>query len=260
MTERLLIVAMVLCSAMGAGSVAWRAIAALTGGAWGACFHDAWRRMAWLLIPAAALAAACLACSGGFFPEQAHVSLIWLIGRTAGVFVVWGIGAVFAFRMAGPVLVAWALACLLFATDWIVAPQTPWSSTVIGMALATGQLASAFALAVASSLPPPRLCERQRTTDAAGLMVCLALGWAYLAGVDYLAAWVADLPDEARWYLPRTRGAWVTLIIAAFVLHVIVPVLAVLPARWRINATGLRLAATSMWLGQACHVAWMVLP
>lgn len=260
MIERLLIVAMVLFAGMGAGSVAWRAIAALTSGAWGAPFNGAWRRMAWLLIPGAVSAAACLACSGRLFPAEAHVSVTWLIIRTLGVFIVWGAGAVFASRMPGPVLIAWGFACLLFATDWIVAPQISWSSTAIGMIVATAQLASAFALSVVSVLARTRECGKALATDAAGLLVCLALAWVYLAGVDYLTAWVTDLPDEARWYLPRTRGPWATLIVAALVLHVVLPVLAMLPARWRMRPPRLRLAGTSMLLGQACYVAWMVLP
>jgi hypothetical protein len=144
----------------------------------------------------------------------------------------------------------------VFATDWVAAPHG-WRSTVIGMSLGLTQLTLSFAVGLCLGV---RAASPRMRRDLAGLVVVLALGWLYLAGVDYLTAWIADLPDETRWYLPRTSGPWGTWIATSACLALLVPVGVFLRAVARERVLAHRLAAVSLVLGQAGYLAWLVLP
>lgn len=255
MIERPVIWLMLLLASIGAGAVAWAAIMRLTGGRWTFTLERQ-VPIALCLLAGAGIAAMVLVVWGQAVAMASHATLMGLAARTVFVFAAWGGCTLMARRLPGPSLILWLCACTVFATDWIAAPQD-WRSTVLGMSLALVQLTLAFGLATWRRAHASAADVRR---DLAGLLVVLALGWFYLAGVDYLTAWIADLPDETRWYLPRTQGAWGGLIVGAACLNVAVPIVSLLPERNRSTACGLRVACASMLIGQAAYLAWMVLP
>ncbi|HEY4294229.1 hypothetical protein [Luteibacter sp.] len=252
------------------GAIAWQAIHRLTGGAWGGVLATRWRMLR-MLLPLAALASApMLIAAPHLFPwihhpvEEArrwYLSYPFLAWRTAGCFVAWAIAWRLATRAPAASLIVWLFACGVFANDWIVSLSPEWRSSAIGLVLALGQLLVALSTAVLlrtpreSSVVPPIF-----RGDQASLLFAACLGWAYLAGIDYLTAWMADLPYETAWYLPRTQGSWAALAIAAIVFQLVVPFVLLLSRKAKARVHVLRAAAASVLLGQACHVAWMVMP
>ena len=40
--------------------------------------------------------------------------------------------------------------------------------------------------------------------DLGNLLLMFVLAWSYLAFMQYLTIWIADLPAETAWYIPRT--------------------------------------------------------
>lgn len=256
-----------LCTWASVGAVAWTAIHALTGGAWGATAEAPlrWQR-AWL--PLVALAGLPLLVGAAHvFPwidhapaatRQWYLNYPSLAGRTVGCFVAWALARALVWRAPAAGLILWLFVGGLFANDWIVSLQPAWRSSAIGLVAAVGQLsvAMAFAAAVVSR----REGGEASRSDIAGLLVALCLGWAYLVGIDYLTAWMADLPYETVWYLPRTQGAWAAVAVAALLLHLVVPCCLLVPRRLRVRRAALRWAAASILAGEACHLGWMVIP
>ncbi|MGF6709175.1 hypothetical protein QFZ41_000139 [Luteibacter sp. W1I16] len=266
MIARLCLLAWLLATWAGAGAVAWLAIHRLTGGTWGAAIGPRLRRLR-LLLPLAAIASiAMLMAAAHFFPwlhqpveteRRWYFGQVFLAWRTAACFAAWGVGAWATRRAPAATLILWLFACGVFANDWIVSLSPGWRSSAIGLVAALGQLVVAFTL-VTLHAPAGDVATTRVSRDLGNLLIALCLGWAYLVGVDYLTAWMADLPYEAAWYLPRTRGAWASLAVAALLFHLFIP-FAVLLTR-SISTKALHAAAATALLGQACHLAWMVLP
>lgn len=261
---RLMLVIWLLVTAAATGASAWIAIHRLTGGVWGQP-TAAWRRMAWLLPISAMLAAALLLWAPAVLPWMHHAvpdERTWYLSRagitlrTVGCFFALVTAAALAQRLPALSLILWLLACGGLASDWIVALSPDWRSSIIGFQMAVAGLATAFAAAL---LMQPADDPRVRR-DHAGMLIALCLGWAYLAGCDYLTAWVGDQPFETGWYLPRLGNGWVTLILLATVAHLLVPLVLLLTRGARGRSWPLRMAAASALAGQACHLAWMVLP
>ena len=57
--------------------------------------------------------------------------------------------------------------------------------------------------------------------DLGKLLLALVMLWSYFAFSQFLIIWSGNLPEEIRWYLPRTHGAWgaIALIVVVFILR-----------------------------------------
>lgn len=251
------------------GGIAWQAIHRLTGGAWGDDLASRWGRLR-RLLPLAALAAVPLLLDGHhLFPwidepvEEArwwyldHTYLVW---RTVGCFLAWAAAWWLLARAAAASLILWLFACGVFANDWIVSLTPEWRSSVMGLVVATGHLATGFSASLLMRAPGAPDATEQTRRDQSSLLLATCLGWVYLVGIDYLTAWMADLPYETAWYLPRTEGVPGMLGLAALAAQGFVPFLLLLTRQAKGRPFVLRAAAWSVLLGQACHVAWMVMP
>lgn len=266
MMARLSLFAWLLVIAMAGGAVAWRAIHRLTGGAWGQASQATLERLTWLLPLAALGAVVFLFAAGTVLPwidtpvePQRHwyFDRTFLAVRTLACIAIWAAGAWLARRLPALVLILWLLACGTFSTDWIASLAPAWRSSALGVTFACMQLS--LALSIAAGFAATKASPDVRA-DLGALLLAACLGWAYLAGVDYLTAWIADQPYETGWYLPRVRGPFATLAVAAALLHLAAPFAMLIARQARRRVGVLRAAALSIALGEACHLAWMVLP
>ena len=91
------------------------------------------------------------------------------------------------------------------AIDVVLAPQPALGSSLAGLLLITGQMALAATLAgliVAVGTAPG-----ERLPSQTGLLMGLIVGfWFFVQFVQFLVVWLANLPDEAAWYLARLAG------------------------------------------------------
>lgn len=268
MIARAFLLASLFVTWAGAGAVAWLAIHRLTGGGWGEAIEPRLRRLRVLLTLGAIASIALLVAAAQLFPwlhqpveatRRWYFSHVFLVWRTAGCFIAWGAGAWLTRRAPAATLILWLFACGVFANDWIVSLSPDWRSSAIGLIAALGQLVVAFT-SVTLLTSTGRMEAHGASRDLGNLLIALCLGWVYLAGVDYLTAWMADLPYETAWYLPRTRGPWALLAVAALVFHLVIPFAVLLARSVSSETKALRVAAASALFGQACHLAWMVLP
>jgi hypothetical protein len=156
---------------------------------------------------------------------------------------------------AGASLVLLLLTITIIAVDWIMSLVPSWRSTALGMLLMTSYVTVALALAVAwwTTAGADRAqrdeAGLQLRRDLGNLLLASVLGWAYLAFMDYLTAWIADLPSETVWYLPRMRWPWCAL-----------PMALLLPRRGKHDLRVLRGVAWTVLAMQAVNMAWLVLP
>lgn len=214
---------------LSVGSLALLMVHALTGGQWGYSLRVPLLAAAGVL-PLMAVAALPLLLgmrvlyawgAPGMAAQGWYLNEPFFVLRTLAFFGLW-IGWLLAFmrkrdapvrarRIAAPGLVVVALTGLLAAIDWLMSLAPHWHSSVFGMMVTTGWMLGACALACASFLisrrgadaPPDALLR-----DFGNLLLMFVLAWSYLAFMQYLTVWIADLPDENSWYIPRTLTSW----------------------------------------------------
>jgi hypothetical protein len=158
-----------------------------------------------------------------------------------------------------------AAACLLVfgfssglaSVDWIMSLQPEWYSSVFGWLTGTGQMLAGLALAV---MLIDRRAARARLPDLGNLLMMYVMTWGYLAYVQFLIIWAADLPREISWYLSRTAPFWKGVAWVLAVTHLAGPFCLLL------SRTAKRSAAVMAWLAGgllAAHLLdcwWLVLP
>jgi hypothetical protein len=149
------------------------------------------------------------------------------------------------------------------AVDWVMSLVPRWHSTDIGLLLFTSQLLIALALAVLvrlmrdaeASAASPRLLH-----DFGNLMLVMVLGWGYVSFIDYLTSWVADLPAETAWYLPRLLTGWWWLGVTVACVGSGIPFFALLLGKIKASWRALCVLACISLFAQWLYLIWLVLP
>lgn len=270
------------------GSVGMLMIHALTGGDWGLALRPALlaasRRlplMAVLLLPVLAGVAllfpwadAQAAADPRLAAQRWWLDVPFFLLRAVLVFALWlwlahglrrRLASPGAGRFAAAGLVVIALTVSVAAVDWVMSLVPRWHSTTLGILVATAQLLVATALAVGVSVPrseaaPASAWTARRLGDLGTLLMVLVLGWAYLAFMDYLTAWIADLPAETVWYLPRVATGWRWLGAYLVVAGLVLPFALLLSRRAKRQSGWLGGLAWWLVLAQVGFIAWLVLP
>jgi hypothetical protein len=86
------------------------------------------------------------------------------------------------------------------------------------------------------------------------------LVWSYLAFMQYLTVWIADLPAETSWYIPRTVTTWRLLAWFLIAFHFAVPFTVLLSRRAKRRRTWLAWIAALLLLANLVDALWLVAP
>ncbi len=217
--------------------------------------------------------------------KQAWLDPTFFVLRGFGCLVVWNLLAFFLLRWSRRQdeepglnlrarligLGAAGLVIMLFtqsfaAFDWMMSLEPDFSSTVYGMYWFCGSFEAGAALTAillwrAATRGP--LDGRIRADHAGGvgkLMLVATILWAYAAFAQLLIIWIADVPEEARWYVIRTYGSWRAIFGVLAAGKFLLPFLLLLS--WGLKRTLPAIAAVGAWMlvMQYVDTAWLVLP
>ncbi len=144
--------------------------------------------------------------------------------------------------------------------------EPAWFSTVYGVYVFAGGFVAALALVAVLSaafrargkLPEEVAASHHHALGK--LLLSFVIFWGYIAFVQFLLIWIADLPREVGFYLRRTEGSWKAVTWALALGHFVVP-FAVLLSR-DLKRRPKRLALVAVWI-LAFHLVdfvWLVLP
>jgi hypothetical protein len=117
-------------------------------------------------------------------------------------------------RLSGPGLVIYGVSITFASIDWVMSLQPAFRSTIFGPVFASGQLISAMAFAVIVMAwlvwrpPLSRLVSADALNDIGSLVFTFLVVWAYVSYFQFMLVWIANLPYDAIFYLPRSRGGW----------------------------------------------------
>lgn len=269
------------------GSLAWLMIHHLTGGGWGETLRPALLGaaaalplLALLLLPLLADPDRLYAWAGGdagagtlprWFLDPGLFAARGLLYLIAWLALAWTLGAwgehtgrearrARAISAGGLVLLIATTS--LAAFDWVMSLAAPWYSAVFGLLVGVGQATAALALAVLwhGASRPQDAPAPQRWHDLGNLLLALVLLWSYLALMQFLTIWIADLPAEIRWYLPRLGTEWRWLGVAAVSLALLLPLPLLLSRAVKRAPRALAGVAALVLGGQALYAWWLTLP
>ena len=292
-----LVPALVFWGGLSVGSLALLLVHRLTGGQWGEELRPALLAAAGALPMVALLATPLLlglehlypwAVAGGAGDAPAH----WYLNppafraRTLEILVLWlllawSLGAYAPRTSALPgagvsafCLLLLVLSTTLIAFDWVMSLDPAWYSAVFGLLVGVSQTLAAMALAVLwlglarwrhgrGSGRPPRGgagAASSRSPDVGNLFLVILLLWCYLVLMQFVTIWIANLPHEIRWLVPRLQTDWRWLGLAVMVLLPGLALPLLLSRRVKTRPGGLVLAAGVVLAGQALYALWLTLP
>ncbi len=159
-----------------------------------------------------------------------------------------------------------ALALTFAAFDWTMSLETTWYSTIYGIYFFAGGFVAAIALtAILTSAARARGVLPEGVTgehlSAIGrLMFAFTIFWAYAGFSQYLLVWIADMPDEVRFFIPRTSGGWYGAALFLIFGHFFLPWFLLLFKG--LKRRGAALSAVAAWivLAHLVDAFWLVMP
>ncbi|MFO0788856.1 MAG: hypothetical protein U0805_05315 [Pirellulales bacterium] len=170
------------------------------------------------------------------------------------------------YKVSGLGLVLFGVTLHFATIDWVMSLQPGFTSTMLGPLVFSGQLISAYALAVilfCCVIDRPQFAELlsdKVLNDLSSLLFTLAVLWAYLSWFDFMLIWIADLPRGNLWYTARSQGYWPTLFCVAGLGHFVIPFFLL---QWRSikeNRLWLRRLATIILVSHVLVQYYQVMP
>ena len=130
-------------------------------------------------------------------------------------------------HLSGPGLVVYGITIFFASTDWIMSLQPAFRSTIIAPLFASGEILVGFACALLVMAwlvaRPPLVVSADAVGDLGSLLFTFLIIWAYMAFFQFMLIWIANLPYDVMWYLPRSSGGWQYVAWALFVFHFAMP-------------------------------------
>ena len=168
--------------------------------------------------------------------------------------------------LSGPGMVLFVFTVTLAAIDWVMSLDPEWSSTIFGLLFVAAWALTALAFVIAilawlsKSEPMAHVAAPLHFHDLGKLLLALVMLWAYFSYSQFLIIWSGNLPEEIRWYHPRTHGAWGAIALAVVVLHFALPFLFLLSRRFKRDPHKLVLVAVLILVMRFVDLLWVVEP
>ncbi len=163
-------------------------------------------------------------------------------------------------RLSAGALPVMAFTITFASFDWMMSLEPLWLSTVYGIyVFSSGFVAALALLGVAAARPFPQVTAQHRYA-LGKLLFAMVIFWAYIAFVQLLVVWIANVPHEVAFYRRRIADGWLAVAIALGLAHFALPFLALLSRDRKRNRRAL--AAICAWLLAAhyLHLYWLILP
>lgn len=153
------------------------------------------------------------------------------------------------------------------AIDWNMTREPEWYSSIYGPLTLIGWGLEAFAFTIllvtyltSRSREMAEAATNVRMIDLGNLTLAFTMLWAYMAFSQYLIIWMANMAEEAPWFLRRSHGGWQYVAIALIVLHFFVPFFCLLFRKVKQTPTYMARVAILLLVMHVIDLAWITLP
>jgi hypothetical protein len=170
-------------------------------------------------------------------------------------------------RYASGALPFLGLSITFASFDWLMSVDPFWFSTIFGAYYFTGSFLACIALLTVITVQTrnePRLfgglVTRHHTHNLGKLMLAFTAFWTYIAFDQFMLIWIANIPEEASWYVVRMRGGWQAVGIFLIVTHFVIPFFTLLSRSLKFSPRGLAFVAVWILVVHWVDLTWLVLP
>jgi hypothetical protein len=260
---------------LGLAGVLFVAIHSVTGAGWATVLRRVPEALAGLIPAGSALVLLAVTAGAGtlypFLPDDhggAHLSAFqetwfqpaFFVGRSLAYVVAWVLLAALllalsrrqdadgdpaytrrAARLSAAFLVVFGVTIWLASSDWIMALEPGWYSTIFGVYQFSGLFLAGLAAIVVLTVrlrrsgPLAGLVTRDHLHDLGKLLFAFSTFWMYIGFSQYMLIWYGNIPEEAVWYARRMAGGWAPLFWANVLLNWVVPFFVLLPRATKRN-------------------------
>ncbi len=167
---------------------------------------------------------------------------------------------------SAPAAALFALSLTFASFDWLMSLQPHWYSTIWGVYLFAGSVASSLGLLALGSLWMngrgllKRVLTVEHRHDVGKLFFGFTVFWAYIAFSQYFLIWYANIPEETVFYLNREPGGWLQLSQLMVVCQFLIPFVLLISRHGKRNSLVLAVAAAIGLVGHYLDLYWLVLP
>lgn len=177
----------------------------------------------------------------------------------------WRLSA-WSLQLSGFGLLIYGITVHFSAADWLQSLQPAFHSSIFGPLVAATHLLSGlgFAIVVLSvcvSRPPlSEAVSSKALNDLGSLLFAFLIVWAYMEWFQFMLIWIANIPVDVIWYIPRASWGWQGVAWAIFGLHFVVPFFLLLQRVNKRNPRKLGAIALLVVFMQLVFSYWQVMP
>jgi hypothetical protein len=160
-----------------------------------------------------------------------------------------------------------ALTITFAAFDWLMSTDPFWISTIFGVYYFAGSFLSAMCVvAIVIAINEKNATglggavTRHHLYNVGKLMLAFTAFWTYSAFSQFMLIWIANIPEEAAWYVIRMKGGWTNVGIFLIVANFFAPFFTLLSRSLKFRPRAL--AGVAIWLMVVHYVDiyWLIMP
>jgi hypothetical protein len=169
-------------------------------------------------------------------------------------------------RLSAIFLVVFGVTCWLASTDWLMALEHNWASTIYGVYNFAGLFLSALAAVILLVLWLRRhsslgaVVNENHLHDLATLLFAFSSFWMYTWFCQYLLIWYVNNPEETVYLRAQWQGYWPVWMFLDIALNWAVPFVVLLFRRAKRTAWLLGPVALLILVGRWVDLSLMILP
>ena len=173
------------------------------------------------------------------------------------------------YRYSGGFVPLFAITFALASYDWIISIEPKWFSTMFSVYIFAGTFVQGIAAIALAALILKRkqlwgkdgaLVDNHVIATLGTMMLAFSTFWGYTWVCQYLLIWYGNIPDEGVWYLQRSSGGWLPLLLAGFVVSWIIPFFTLLPFKAKRSFKVMTAMAVLILLGRWFDLYIQVMP
>lgn len=171
-----------------------------------------------------------------------------------------------ATRLSVISLIVFGLTIWLAGSDWIMALEPRWYSTLFGVYQFSGLFLAGLAAIVVltvrlrSAGRLAGLVTAEHLHDLGKLLFAFSTFWMYIWFSQAMLIWYGNLPEETVWFARRLAGGWAPLFWANVLLNWVIPFVVLLPRATKRNEKILYRVALVVLVGRWLDLSLMILP